>query len=519
MKNNKVISILGKPGAGKTTIAQYLKDHIDNSIYFEFGNFYRAITKYLFYDLNLSDKEIEILINHKPELLSKIPVDFTIGENQTYFTINNNSYSKEELFNEDMDKKTVYVGGLLKDTYNKYLAQIIDSIKSEKNVIINSRRPKETYPDLDQIIYLDASFEERAKRKAIQNNMDYKKSVEELLKRDLKEKRNGFNNIDNTEITVIDTNDKNIEEVFCEVMKELDEPINKRNLTLILKSYKCDKNCPFCIAKMNNRFKEEPDNIDNIDKILNTLDGYNYKFKRFVISGNGEPSQYSNEDFSKILDEISKHKNMFETLRIHSSGNIFLENEKIEKIKETDMKTEILVSRISLDDSIDQKILGYKTNYFELESFKQMENISLDVLLTKYLDIENIKIDLEKFLNKSQNIKKVRFKALVENSEKDSVYKSWVKDARISKEDFENVKSKFEEYKNIGEYKIEDTIIEFTNQNGNYKEDYVINGGQLKNYNEEKIKIGEIVNEKSKLYPRKYRKEQKKEESKFELSR
>ena len=45
---NKVFSILGEPGAGKTTISKLIKENSEDTIYFEFGNFYRAITYFCF---------------------------------------------------------------------------------------------------------------------------------------------------------------------------------------------------------------------------------------------------------------------------------------------------------------------------------------------------------------------------------------------------------------------------------------------------------------------------------------
>ena len=52
------------------------------------------------------------------------------------------------------------------------------------------------------------------------------------------------------------------------------------NLTLILGSYKCNKDCPYCIAKNNQKFDNFNDRIDDLDNIMSDLIKANVYFNK-----------------------------------------------------------------------------------------------------------------------------------------------------------------------------------------------------------------------------------------------
>lgn len=101
------------------------------------------------------------------------------------------------------------------------------------------------------------------------------------------------------------------------------------NLTLITTRNICNKNCPFCIAKSAGKvYNKTIVNIDefrDFENILQKLDKKNIRFNRFVLSGNGEPSFYEYEQILTIVKSIKKHINIFNGVRIHTSGNIFFD--------------------------------------------------------------------------------------------------------------------------------------------------------------------------------------------------
>ena len=101
------------------------------------------------------------------------------------------------------------------------------------------------------------------------NNESYEVTKAKLFQRDIKEEKNGFWEIyDFTR--VIDTTNLSKDEVMNAVLAIIDSPkitltyIN--NLTLVLGSYVCNKNCPYCIAKNNMKFSNE-DRLDTLSVI------------------------------------------------------------------------------------------------------------------------------------------------------------------------------------------------------------------------------------------------------------
>ena len=69
----------------------------------------------------------------------------------------------------------------------------------------------------------------------------------------------------------IDTTNLSKNDVLERVLGILnDDFAHFNNLTLILGSYMCNKNCPYCIAKNNQKFST-CDNLESLDEILNEL--------------------------------------------------------------------------------------------------------------------------------------------------------------------------------------------------------------------------------------------------------
>ncbi|MNJ90341.1 hypothetical protein D3C87_79360 [compost metagenome] len=181
-----------------------------------------------------------------------------------------------------------------------------------------------------------------------------------------------------------------------------------KNFIAILASYKCDKNCPFCIAKMDNLPKKE-DNLDLLRESLVSLKNDKQEFKACVISGNGEPSLYSYE-FLKTLRNTFDEADIFKFKRIQSSGNIFGDDEKTSLFK----GWLIEVTRVSSNYEIDSSVLKYKKDYIITENFKK-SNIRMNIVLLKN-NINNIVDDIVNYFE-FQNIKNIALKILDKNEE------------------------------------------------------------------------------------------------------
>ena len=259
---------------------------------------------------------------------------------------------------------------------------------------------------------------------------------------------------------------------------------NYNNLTLILGSYNCNKNCPYCIAKNNMKFDNNNDRIDNLDYILQDLIESNIYFNKFVLSGNGEPSLYDIETLKRIKEILIKNRNLFGSLRVHSSGNIFFEEDKFNIFNDELLKPEFEILRVSLDYDIDSSILGYNGNYVETDCFKRANCIKCDIAFTDYLEINNLGERIKELLMNNPQIKKIRFKKLMVGDNNFTKQAKWVVDHTISDEVICELMNSLK--------KIDESVIVY-DKVGNYEFDYVINCGELQDYNYNKLKVSDLV--------------------------
>ena len=277
-------------------------------------------------------------------------------------------------------------------------------------------------------------------------------------------------------------------------MKSLD------NLTFILSKNKCNKSCPFCIAKSSNKLYNKSiiinDEFNRLEQILIKLESENIAFNRFVLSGNGEPSLYSPEQLAKIVYTIKKHGKMFKGFRIHTSGNIFFEKEKFNILNELP-NIEYNIFRISFNNVEDKKILKYTGNYLDTDLFRLAKKVKCDVALTKKLNLSTFYNDLMTFTTNNHNIKTIRLKELLvpNNICKE---REWILRNNLDVSQIDEIKSSIIFDKNnilnkiIGEkyYYNKKNIEIIYGESGNYKyykDDLIIFNNHLLNYNEEVI--------------------------------
>ena len=67
-----------------------------------------------------------------------------------------------------------------------------------------------------------------------------------------------------------------------------------KEFELILSSFKCNKNCPYCTAKIT-KWPNVDDKIDKFEEKLQYLKEKDISFRYFIFCGNGEPSLHSFE--------------------------------------------------------------------------------------------------------------------------------------------------------------------------------------------------------------------------------
>lgn len=275
------------------------------------------------------------------------------------------------------------------------------------------------------------------------------------------------------------------------------------NLTLITTKSICNKNCPFCIAKSSgkiyNKTIENKNEFKNLEHILQDLENNDITFNRLVISGNGEVSFYSIEEIKLIIETIKRHINMFNGIRLHTSGNIFYNEEKFNLFNSIE-NIEFNILRVSLNSNRDMEILRYDKDYTNTKLFKLANKIKLDIALTSILEIDKFDKELNEYIENYPNIKIIRLKELLCGKE-DTSQTKWIKEHRLEKEKIDrNLRKILCNYK-LNSKSGEKVIYEnkknklIYGASGNFKfynADFIISNNRLMNYNEEDITIEEI---------------------------
>lgn len=269
------------------------------------------------------------------------------------------------------------------------------------------------------------------------------------------------------------------------------------NLTLILNSYECDKGCPFCIAKNNRKFKGKEKSFENLKPLFEKLRKANVRFDRIVISGNGEPSLYSKEHLEQIIEAISEYNEIFSEVRVHTSGNIFYEKEKLNLLQEAfGDKLEIDFFRVALDSKRDMEVLDYSRDYINSELFKSVKKIKMDIGLTSILDTSTFVGELNGFLKVNPNIRTVRFKKLMSGEHELSSQAQWVKKETLPKEDVIKIAcdlNRFYECNTYTEFETPDGVAIKFEKTGNYDKDIVVSNGKLQWYDEKELTVKELI--------------------------
>ena len=156
------------------------------------------------------------------------------------------------------------------------------------------------------------------------------------------------------------------------------------NYIYTLKSYKCNKHCPYCITKIIKR--KEKEDILRLPEYLSNLKG---NFDYFILSGNGEPSLYSYEELN-FIKSTAEESGKFKDFRIQTSGLLFNQENKLALF--SDWLKEITV--ISGDQSVDKLFYKYKDDYFEIAKKTKRVRCNLTLLLNNIDNLEHLTSEL-----------------------------------------------------------------------------------------------------------------------------
>ena len=191
-----------------------------------------------------------------------------------------------------------------------------------------------------------------------------------------------------------------------------------KDFIMILSSYKCNKNCPYCIAKIE-RLPEIKEDLIQFKNQIDKLIQDKARFKYFVLSGNGEPSYYTYE-FLKEIVSIVTNSGIFEDYRIQTSGRLF-HNDKLFYLFKDWL---IEITRVSEYYDVDSSVLHYKNDYTLTKNFHNAR-IRLNYVLLKGLCFV-VGIDILEYLNKYKNIETVALKILDSQENHEDEYTKWI---------------------------------------------------------------------------------------------
>jgi len=273
-----------------------------------------------------------------------------------------------------------------------------------------------------------------------------------------------------------------------------------KEFELIGSSFKCDKNCPYCTAKIT-KWLVVDDKFELLEEKLKYLKEQDINFRYFIFCGNGEPSLLSYEDFKTIV-EATRNVNIFDEKRLQSSGNIFYEDDKFNIIKDDFM---VEITRVSLDSKEDMKILGYKKDYINSKRFKEAK-VRLNYVLMKNKTFEEYLEEIKQYIDKYPNIVTISLKTLNLNTRKDEInnpYSKWILENALTKDDSESIIKFMNENANFitsdekffdrYEWKYKGVPITFYAKKLDYGySNIVYYGGQLVDYHLNNIGISEV---------------------------
>lgn len=211
-----IVAIDGPAGSGKGTITKLVAEKC-NLVYIDTGATYRCLALAC----------IENKINYKEEdkvvdLLKRINIDFDTNGH----TFLNGKDVSERIRDKDVTEIVSPISSIIK--VREILVDLQRKMSVGKNVIMEGRDiTTVVFPNANYKFYLDASVEERAKRRHKQQeekgiNMSYKEIIESIKARDYNDMNKPVGKLQRTNDQIyIDSSNMSINEVVDKIINEI----------------------------------------------------------------------------------------------------------------------------------------------------------------------------------------------------------------------------------------------------------------------------------------------------------
>ena len=215
-------------------------------------------------------------------------------------------------------------------------------------------------------------------------------------------------------------------------------------------SFNCDKDCPYCTAKIT-VWPKGDDNWHKMKEYLELFRKENIVFEYLTISGNGEPSLNSYNDLNMLKNLFEEYSDLFYYKRFQTSGNIFWNDKVFDLFRDYAFE----ITRVSTITGYDMDILKYTKDYTKTDNFAEAQIIFNHVILKN--NINNLLDDINYYLTNYSNLYTLNLKILnlntLDESRLNNPYSKWILDNAIQKSDYQKiVKTISREYKLIENY-------------------------------------------------------------------
>ena len=216
-----IVAVDGPAGSGKGTITKIVGEK-ENLIYIDTGALYRCVTLCMIRK-NIKLEELEKI----QEILNTINIEFLKKDDEKKIYLNGEDVSKE-IRETAVNKLVSQVSHIV--IVREAITNLSRKIAKGKQVIMEGRDiGTNVFPNADVKIYLDATPEERAKRRQKQNeekgiNIPFEEIVENIKFRDNNDKTSTVAPLKQADDAVyIDSSNMTIEEVSERVIEIINQ--------------------------------------------------------------------------------------------------------------------------------------------------------------------------------------------------------------------------------------------------------------------------------------------------------
>jgi cytidylate kinase len=231
MSEKLIIAIDGPAGSGKSTTAKLLAKKL-GYLYIDTGAMYRAVTLYAIKN-NLLDDEKKII-----DLANQLNIELKFEDGQTKVSVNGKDVT-EEIRSLEVNQNVSPVSKI--EGVRKILVQKQKEMGKNGGVVMEGRDiTTVVFPNADVKIYLTASIDERAKRRALEfaqkgQHVDIEQVKQNILDRDRIDSSRDVSPLTKSPDAVeIDTSNLSIEQQVEQILEEAKKVAEKKGIKLTI---------------------------------------------------------------------------------------------------------------------------------------------------------------------------------------------------------------------------------------------------------------------------------------------